>query len=303
MTATTLQIPVIDFSPFLHGSEEEQQEIANQIYAACQDIGFMYLSNHGIPQSLLDQLLHQTQLFFGLPTAVKEKMARSEETNCGYIGFQKERLDPSKPGDLKEAFNAGVNSVWLPECDGFREAVSAFYELTTTVVAPTILRAFAIALQLPIHFFDDKHGQNFFLRVLHYPGLTAEPMPGQLRAGEHTDYGSITLLLQDQVDGLEVRTRQGEWVPAPPIPGTLVVNVGDAMQRWTNDVLKSTPHRVGLPSPQFRSQSRYSVALFCDPNPDVELRCLESCQSSDRPSRYSPILAGDYLASRLSATY
>ncbi len=158
-------------------------------------------------------------------------------------------------------------------------------------------------LQLPRNFFDDKHGKHFFLRILHYPGLTAEPEAGQLRAGEHTDYGSITLLLQDQAGGLEVRTRQGEWIAAPPIPGTLVVNVGDAMQRWTNDVLQSTPHRVAIPPIYQVKQSRYSIALFCDPNPEVELVCLESCQTPNRPSRYQPILAGDYLTERLSATY
>jgi isopenicillin N synthase-like dioxygenase len=298
-----VKIPVIDFAPFLQGGQADQQAVAEQIYAACRDLGFMYLSNHGIPQSLLDQLLRQSKLFFDLPTEVKEKVARSPKTNCGYIGFQKERLNPSQPGDLKEAFNAGINSVWLPKCSEFREAVSAFYQLATTVVAPNVLRAFAIALNLPVNFFDDNHSQNYFLRILHYPGLTTEPMAGQQRAGEHTDYGSITLLLQDPVDGLEVRTRQGEWIPAPPIPGTLVVNVGDAMQRWTNDVLTSTPHRVVLPSAKWMTQSRYSIALFCDPNPDVELRCLESCQRGDRPGRYTPILAGDYLASRLSATY
>jgi isopenicillin N synthase-like dioxygenase len=303
MAMTSIKIPMIDFAPFLYGDKEEQHHVATQIYNACHDIGFMYLSNHGIPQHLIDELFLQAKLFFDLPCDIKEKVARSVNTNCGYIGFEKERLNPSKPGDLKEAFNAGLKTVWLPEYDRFRDAVSEFYQLSTTVVAPNVLRAFAIALQLPTNFFDDKHGENYFLRILHYPGVTAEPSAGQLRAGEHTDYGSITLLLQDQVDGLEVRTRQGEWIAAPPIPGTVVVNVGDAMQRWTNDVLKSTPHRVVLPSAEFMSKSRYSVALFCDPNSEVELTCLESCQTRDRPSRYAPILAGDYLASRLSATY
>jgi isopenicillin N synthase-like dioxygenase len=303
MTPVLTQIPIIDFAPFFTESEGDRRKVANQIYEACHDIGFMYLRNHGIPQELIDQLLLQSSVFFDLPDATKQSLARSAETNCGYIGVQKERLDPSKPGDLKEAFNMGIQAVWPPEQPEFQAVVSEFYQLATTVVAPNVLRAFAIALDLPIDFFDDKHGKHYFLRMLHYPGIPIQPQPGQLRAGEHTDYGSITLLLQDQVEGLEVRTRQGEWVAAPPIPGTLVVNVGDAMQRWTNDVLKSTPHRVALPPAAQFSQSRYSVALFCDPNPEVELVCLESCQSSDRPSRYAPILAGEYLNQRLTATY
>jgi isopenicillin N synthase-like dioxygenase len=173
---------------------------------------------------------------------------------------------------FEEAFNVGKESVWATQT-AFQQVMLEFYELGRTVVSPQVLRAFAIALQLPEDFFTLKHGQNHFLRLLHYPPLTAAPEVGQLRAGEHTDYGSITLLLQDAIGGLEVRTRSGEWIAAPPIPGTIVVNVGDAMQRWTNDRLCSTPHRVRIPTGEDAGRSRYSVALFCDPNPDVELAC------------------------------
>ncbi|MBV9387278.1 MAG: isopenicillin N synthase family oxygenase [Chroococcidiopsidaceae cyanobacterium CP_BM_ER_R8_30] len=296
-----VQIPIIDFALFRQGNAAERQCVAQQIYTACHEIGFMYLRNHGIPQSLLDRLLAQTRQFFNLPATVKEQVARSDQTNCGYIGFLKERLNPARPWDLKEAFNMGIQVVWPPNQAEFQEVVSEFYRLGTTVVAPEVLQAFAIALHLREDFFDDKHGQNYFLRMLHYPPVNLTPQPGQLRAGEHTDYGSITLLLQDGVGGLEVRTRQGKWIAAPPLPGTVVVNVGDAMQRWTNKQLCSTPHRVVVPTDAERS--RYSVALFCDPNPEVEIACLESCHSTTSLPHYPPILAGDYLASRLAATY
>jgi isopenicillin N synthase-like dioxygenase len=301
-SCTLTQIPIIDFAPFIQGDAAARQKVAQQIYAACHEIGFMYLRNSGISKLLLDRLLIQSQQFFDLPVAQKEQVARSPETNCGYVGFQKERLDAAKLWDLKEAFNVGIHNVWPSESEAFQAIVSEFYQRCTAQVAPNILRAFAIALHLPETFFDDKHGQNYVLRMLHYPPVHQMPEPGQLRAGEHTDYGSITLLLQDDVGGLEVRTREGKWIAAPYIPETLVVNVGDAMQRWTNDILCSTLHRVTVPE-LAASRSRYSVALFCDPNLEVEIASLESCQSVDRPSRYPPILTRDYLESRFAETY
>jgi isopenicillin N synthase-like dioxygenase len=295
------QIPIIDFAPFTQGTAADKQRVVEQIYDACHEIGFMYLRN-GIKKPLLDRLLTQSQQFFDLPVALKEQVARSPQTNCGYVGFQKERLDAAKPWDLKEAFNVGLYTVWPAQPESFQAVVSEFYRCCTTILAPNLLRAFAIAFHLPETFFDDKHGQNYVLRMLHYPPIYQTPEPGQLRAGEHTDYGSITLLFQDEVGGLEVQTRQGEWIAAPPIPDALLVNVGDAMQRWTNDILCSTPHRVIVPE-LAAQRSRYSVALFCDPNLDVEISCLESCQSADRPSRYPPILTHDYLESRFAETY
>ncbi len=298
---TFTQIPVIDFAPFLEGTATERQAVVEQIYAACHEVDFMYLRNIGIPKSLLANLLDQSKQFFDLPIEVKEQMARSSETNCGYVGMQKERLDPKNPWDLKEAFNMGIQSVWLPHQEVFRDVVTEFYRLCTTDVAPNILRAFAIALNQPEEFFTNKHSRHYFLRMLHYPPIHQSPEPGQLRAGEHSDYGSITLLLQDGVGGLEVQTRQGDWIAAPPIEDTIVVNVGDAMQRWTDDRLSSTPHRVAVPLGADSQRSRYSIALFCDPDPDVEIAGLD--ESCDRASKYPPILAGEYLASRLAATY
>ncbi len=300
MLTMTTQIPVIDFAPFLEGNATEKQAVVEQIYVSCHEVGFMYLRNIGIPRLLIVDLLDQSKQFFNLPSEVKEQLARSSETNCGYVGLQKERLNPKNPWDLKEVFNMGIQSVWLPHQEAFRDVVTEFYRLCTTEVAPDILRAFAIALHQPEAFFADKHSRHYFLRMLHYPPVDQIPQPGQLRAGEHTDYGSITLLLQDRVGGLEVQTRQGDWIAAPPIEDTIVVNVGDAMQRWTNDRLSSTPHRVAVPLGVESQRSRYSIALFCDPDPDVEIACSDS---SDRVPQYPPILAGEYLASRLAATY
>ncbi|MDZ8053736.1 MAG: isopenicillin N synthase family dioxygenase [Aulosira sp. ZfuVER01] len=295
-----IEIPIIDLAAFSQDNTTKQT-VVQEIYQACHEIGFMYLQNHGISQELIEQIFAQSQSFFNLPLAVKQQLAWSDElSNTGYVGIERERLDPNKPGDLKEALNIGKqgdNSKNLPEFNSL-----AFYEACTKL-ANTVLEAFALALELPEDFFTSRHNQqNHTLRSLHYPPLPTTPKPGQIRAGEHSDYGSITLLFQDDIGGLEVQTTSGEWIAAPSIPGTVVVNTGDLMQRWTNHVFCSTKHRVIIPNDNRVKQSRYSVAFFCHPNDDIEIACLESCQNNHSPI-YPPILAGEYLLSRLQATY
>lgn len=296
------KIPIIDFRPFVESDILSQLTIAQQMYQAFQQYGFIYLKNYGLPPEQVCQIFGQMQQFFDLPGEVKSQVMRSVETNCGYVPIAGERLNPSRPGDLKEAFNVGMRSVWLPGQDEFRQRISAFYQ-DTKYLAFLILKALALALQLPESFFIEKHGQNLFLRLLHYPPLPNSIAQEQIRAGEHTDYGSITLLFQDPIGGLEICTPENGWIPAPHIPETIVVNIGDAMQRWTNDELRSTPHRVVNPEGKLSYRSRYSVALFCDPNPQVEISCLEACCSGDRPPRYSPIRYATYLESKFAATY
>jgi isopenicillin N synthase-like dioxygenase len=319
MTKTLVDIPIIDFEPFLSGDAEARQAVARQIYHACHEIGFMYL-NPGIPATSINNLLAQTKLFFDLPFDVKNKLAWVDKfSNRGYVGVERERLNPDQPGDLKEAFNVGkevnpeeistqdksslILNQWPAGEDKFRQTVLEFYQACAEA-ADKICQAFAIALELPESFFADKHEeQNYTLRLLHYPPLEQVVKPGQVRAGEHSDYGSFTLLFQDEVGGLEVRTADGEWIAAPYIPGTVVVNTGDLMQQWTNHEFCSTKHRVMVPSDDRVKRSRYSVAFFCHPNNDAEIACIESCQGENRPPLYPPISAGDYLLSRLQATY
>ncbi|MEO0540865.1 MAG: 2-oxoglutarate and iron-dependent oxygenase domain-containing protein [Cyanobacteria bacterium P01_A01_bin.105] len=296
----TVEIPLIDFSPFIGGDRAAQQAVAEDILQACETVGFFYLRGHGVSADRVKRLLVQSRQFFALPLEAKRLLARSPQTNCGYVGYQQERLNPAQPWDVKEAFNVGLQSVWPPDAPDFQAVVSGFYEHCTQTVAPKVLQAFAIALSLPPHYFDDKHGDNYFLRLLHYPPIDQPLAVGQLRAGAHTDYGTMTLLWQDAVGGLEVQTRSGLWVAAPPIPDTVVVNVGDALQRWTNDRLRSTLHRV-TPG-QGAQQHRYAVALFCDPNPEVVLSCLPGC-AADYPPRYAPIRTQDHLNNKLNATY
>ncbi|MEH2015864.1 isopenicillin N synthase family dioxygenase [Nostoc sp.] len=291
-------IPVIDLTAFTNGDTITRQTVIKQIYQAGHEIGFMYLQNSGISKDLIRQVFTHSKYFFNLPLEVKQKQAWSDEfSNTGYVGLERERLDSNKPGDLKEAFN--VNKQAAVDIDA---SIVAFYD-SCTELANTVLQAFALALELPEDFLIIRHNQqNHTLRLLHYPPLQTPPKPGQVRAGEHSDYGSITLLFQDDVGGLEVQTASGEWIATPTIPDTVIVNTGDLIQRWTNHVFCSTKHRVIIPSDNRMKQSRYSIAFFCHPNDDIEIACLESCQKEQSPI-YPPILAGEYLLSRLQATY
>lgn len=320
MSTPLTQIPIIDFSAFVQDDDTAQQSVAHQIYQACHEIGFMYLKNTGISSTLIQQLLTQSQHFFGLPLDVKNQLSWSSEySNRGYIGMERERLDPNQPGDLKEAFNVG-NEVAKRGIEGwqhlffttqkfagvnshFEQVVVEFYQACVEL-ADRVCKAFALALQLPESFFVEQHTeQEYTLRLLHYPPLHQIPKLGQTRAGEHSDYGSFTLLFQDEVGGLEVCTAQSEWISAPYSPDTVIVNTGDLMQRWTNNVFCSTKHRVMIPNQAQNKRSRYSAAFFCHPNNNTNITCLETCKTPNRPPLYAPITAGDYLLERLQATY
>jgi isopenicillin N synthase-like dioxygenase len=315
---TCIDIPLIDFQPFLENDPDGQQRVAQEIYQACHNIGFLYLTNHGVPADAIARAFEQSQQFFGLPMTDKQAIAWSNEcSNRGYVGIERERLDETQPGDLKEAFNMGkelipgestespelVLNQWPSGQDAFRESITEFFEVCT-MAAQRVFRAFAIALDIPETYILDRHqADNYTLRLLHYPPLKTVPKPGQIRAGAHSDYGTLTLLFQDDVGGLEVQTATGDWISAPSIPGAILINTGDLTERWSNNVFRSTKHRVALPQPEKAGRDRYSIAFFCQPDSDAEIACLPTCQSSDNPPLYPPITSGEYLLSRLQATY
>jgi isopenicillin N synthase-like dioxygenase len=316
--STSLDIPIIDFAPFVDDAPTGKEQVAQDIYRACHEVGFLYLKNHGIPQAAIDQAFEQSRQFFGLPLAEKQKIAWSSgASNRGYVGIERERLDETKPGDLKEAFNLGkevspaqaaeqpelVLNRWPEGQDEFRQAITAFFD-QCAIGASRVFRAFAIALHMPETYILDKHqARNYTLRLLHYPPMGVTPKPGQIRAGAHSDYGTLTLLFQDDVGGLEVKTLGDEWIPAPYVPGTVLINTGDLTERWSNDVFRSTKHRVALPQGEKAWQDRYSIAFFCQPDADAEIVCFPTCQSDENPPKYPPVKSGEYLLSRLQATY
>lgn len=317
---TAVDIPIIDFTPFLNNDSEGKRSVAQAIYHACHTVGFMYLINHGMPLQKIDQAFEQSRHFFTLPLAEKQTIAWSTaSSNRGYIGIERERLNEARPGDLKEAFNVGYEistndgtgkiqspltiNRWPAGQDTFKATITDFFACCSTT-AQQVFRAFALALDMPEFFIASKHpAWAYTLRLLHYPPLKVLPKPGQMRAGAHSDYGTLTLLFQDTVGGLEVQLADQSWIAAPSVPGAILVNTGDLTQRWSNDVFRSTKHRVVLPQTKQAGCDRYSMAFFCQPHPDTEIDCLPSCQSGDNPPRYAPIKAGEYLLSRLQATY
>ncbi len=296
------KLPIIDLSLFNNSDIAAKQSVVKQIYQACHEIGFMYITNAGINENLIKQVFNYSKYLFDLPLEVKQKMAWSDEfNNQGYVAMERERLNPDKPGDLKEAFNI-VKIDNFPNNLFISTAIPTFIKACIEI-ANSILQTFSLALELPEDFFTSKHNQeDHTLRLLHYPPLQQPPKLGQIRAGEHSDYGTITLLFQDDIGGLEVQTTIGEWIAAPKIADTILINTGDLMQRWTNNIFCSTKHRVVIPELDKTTYSRYSVAFFCHPNHDTEIACIESCQKDFSPI-YSPITAGEYLLNRLQSTY
>jgi isopenicillin N synthase-like dioxygenase len=313
MEPMTDRLPIIDLAPLGEGAGG-LDELAAAIGAACRDVGFFYAVNHGVKRDLMDEAFGQARGFFALPLADKEAIAmRIVGGNRGYSALLGEALDPTRGPDLKEAFNIGLDlkpddpellartpfralNAW-PASPGFRQTMLAYFDACMGL-GLRIHRAFARDLGLPLGFFEDKFDRPMAtLRLLRYPAA-ASKAHADVGAGVHTDYGAITLLATDDVGGLQVRRRDGRWIDAPPLAGAFVVNIGDCLMRWTNDIYVSTPHRVINVSPR----ERYSIAFFFDPNPDAEVEAIASCLT-DGAAKYPPILAADYLKQRLDATY
>jgi len=307
-------LPILDLSSWREGDPASLTRIGAEAGAACRDVGFFYVVNYAVDDRLIARAFDQSRRFFALPLA--ERQALAIETiggNRGYSGMLHEALDPGRGPDMKEAFNVGLEiapddpdllskqpfrslNAW-PSLPNFRETLLAYYDACATLGA-RLHRAFAYDLGLKPDFFDDKFDRPMAtLRLLHYPAPPAgsEPRTG---AGVHTDYGNLTLLATDDVGGLEVRARNGEWIEAPVVPGAFVVNIGDCLMRWTNDIYVSTPHRVVNRS----ARERYSIAFFYDPNPDAIVETIPSCVQQGEGVRYRPILAADYLQHRLDAS-
>ncbi|MCP4383223.1 MAG: isopenicillin N synthase family oxygenase [Hyphomicrobiales bacterium] len=306
--AANASLPIVDVS------SDDIRLIGAQIGHAARDVGFFFVAGHNIPVSLIDSVFQDSERFFALPLAEKERLSiRQSRHNRGYVATGGESLDPTRPADLKEAFNIGLDlapddtrvvagepfrgaNLWPETLPGWRETMLEYFD-AVWALGRRLHRGIATDLGVDAGFFDDKlDAPMAVLRLLHYPpAATLEP--GQMGAGAHTDYGNLTLLLTDSVGGLQVQTRSGEWILVPSMPGTFVCNIGDALMRWTNDVYVSTPHRV-----LNRGADRYSVAFFLDPNPEAGIACLPACVSPERPARYQPVTAAAHLMERLART-
>jgi isopenicillin N synthase-like dioxygenase len=307
-------LEVIDLTGLGSGEASARQRVALEIGRACREVGFFYVRNHGVPAALASRMFARAADFFAAPKATKDAFSISRSRhNRGYVGIATESLNLVH-ADLKEAFNIGLElpetdpevvagkpfrgvNLWPPTAD-FRETALGYFDALWRL-ALDLHAAIATDLGLAPTYFADKFDRPMAtLRLLHYPPRA--PDQGQLPgAGEHTDYGSLTILLTDDVGGLEVRRRDGAWIKAEPIASTFVCNIGDCLMRWSNDTYVSTPHRVTSPP----GRDRYSIAFFFDPNPEALIECLPGCSSPSRAPKYPPILAADYLTQRLVATY
>ena len=335
-----LVMPLIDFGAFLNGNPSTRATVAKQVSDAFKSSGFLYLYNHGIPSEEVQLAFSQSAKFFARPQEQKDELRwMTPESNRGYVTQGREKvtqsLDPAEierlrtnNPDLKETIEIGREGVeGLPnqwpdrfnDRDGtsFTDSMKSFF-LTCKDLHINVMRAIAMGMNLDSSFFDTyTSGGDNNLRLLHYPPVKKSVFidnPHQVRAGEHSDYGSITLLFQDGVGGLEVQSPKGTWVRATPIKDTIVVNAGDLLQRWSNDMIRSTRHRVIQPPPKEEDMkdadnpdatfpARYSIAYFCNPNFDQRIEALPGTYEGESGKKYGGINSGDYLVMRLAATY
>jgi isopenicillin N synthase-like dioxygenase len=322
---------LVDFSLFLHGSPDQRLAAAAAILHGFQTAGFVYLSSHSIPAPVLSTVFASSAAFFRRPLDQKDALGwTTPRANRGYVAHGREKVSalPSKEEvarlkaqapDLKESFEIGregepgMPNNWPSgdaEADVFRETMIAFHD-RCKMLHVEVMRAIAVGMGLDEGYFDSftDVGDNT-LRLLHYPSVPKDVFKKnkmQVRAGEHTDYGSITLLFQDDRGGLQVKSPSGTFVDATPIPGTVVVNAGDMLARWSNDTIKSTTHRVvEPPSPGDGDvhPARYSVAYFCNPNFSSQIQAIDGTYGGEKGERkYADISSRDYLVQRLAVTY
>jgi isopenicillin N synthase-like dioxygenase len=301
----TAGIPIIDIGDFSR-DREAAARISGTVHEALIDSGFMYVRGHGLDPALISRAFAIASRFFALPAEGKNLLAYgSAEANFGFQGIEAESLDPTSKPDLKETFTMRNARAWASRADRwpdseFRDMALGFYD-ASLAAAYLILAILAASLRLPPGFFAERHlGENVSLRFLHYPANLPSKSAEQLGAGAHTDYGSITLLFQDDVGGLELLSSDGTWRFAPPVEDAIVINTGDLMERWTNGRFRSTVHRV---RPITGNRDRYSIALFVDPDSAVQVECIESCIAPGMTARYPPIAAGEHIRRKIEATH
>ena len=304
----SVAIPIVDLSTYAGDKAAFAANLGQQY----QKFGFVGFVNHGIDDALIRRARQVFAEFFALDTAIKQQYEKPEIARVrGYTGYGIEQAKGFTQPDLKELWHIGremsgdnphpdvlLPNLWPKEAPAMREHGYALFQ-ALEAVGQTILSALALYLDLDEDWFADKtdHGTSI-LRALHYPPIV-DAEPGQVRAAQHEDINLITLLVGSEQSGLEILTRQGEWIPITTIEGTIVVNIGDMLQRLTNHRLPSTTHRVVNPAGDAALQSRYSMPFFMHLNPEFVLQTLPSCIDDEHPNRYPPISAYDYLMERL----
>jgi len=299
---------------------EGDELAARQLRRGCLKDGFFYLKGHGVEEELIKAVFEEARKFFALPLETKMMLSTStNRNNRGYTRMGEETLDPESQssGDTKEGYYIGVEesesdalsetpfhgpNLWPSEelLPQWRDVMMAYHNRMVRLgrrMCPVVSRA----LGLPPAYFDGYFVQPIaILRLLRYSEAKSEPHLGVFGAGAHTDYGMLTFLRTDQQPGLQIRPRGcDDWVNVPPMNEAFIVNVGDMLQRWTNDLFLSTPHRVVSTS----GQERFSVPFFYDPGYHSEIRCVETCVSGENPARYPPVIAGEHIMEMYEKTH
>lgn len=319
-------VPVIDLAPVRAGSGAAAQAAARAIDDALCSIGFFVIRGHGLSSAYLASTADVCRQFFDIPVAQKEAvLSKAQGSSRGYVRFGHSALSRTmgvaSPGDYKEMFLMGPKdipavgrdasdvarfyspNVWPREPAAMQSVLEAYYAAMEQV-GDLVLELMARALRVdPGYFIPLFKGHNSTLTVINYPEQETPPVPGQLRAGAHTDYGAITILRgEDKPGGLQVRTRGGDWLDIHAPDDALVINVGDLLMRWTNDRWLSNVHRVANPPPgAVGSSRRQSIAFFSNPREDVLIEALPTCVDAAHPQKYPPILAGQHRIEKIQA--
>jgi len=322
--ATLTNVPIVDIGPFLNGAAEEKMRVAATVNKTNREIGFLVITGHGFDLDLLARWFTVSKEFFEGDVSAKEAVLAPAGEQQGYHRLGKSGLAAKEgekaPPDLREYFMVGQTDLsdpifatqhakdfhrqnrWPVGNDEFKRVGTDYYKAMEEL-GSKLMRIFAVGLGLDENFFADKIDHHFsILSSIYYPAQPTPPLPGQLRAGAHTDYGSLTILAPtDAPGGLQVRALNGDWVDVPYVPGGFIINIGDMMQRWTNDQWLSNMHRVvNPPADPFIPRPRQSIAYFLHPNHDATIECIPTCLNGSEP-KYKPILAGQYMKEKEAA--
>ncbi|MFJ3366862.1 isopenicillin N synthase family dioxygenase [Pseudomonas sp. NPDC086251] len=303
------EIPIIDISSLIN--DENPLEVARQIGDACEKVGFFYIKNHGVEQQLIDEMYTLTKRFFNLPYEEKNQIniVKSGPTLRGYIPMYAENVDPANTRDFKECFDCGAHydevspffgPNLMPSALPRFETVAENYHSAVLALARTLIGAIALSLGLPQDYFEHLQRKPITIqRILRYPPQMGKVTQEEIGIGAHTDYGFLTVLSQDAVGGLQVRNRAGDWVTAPPVEGTFIVNIGDLVQNLTNDRYTSTMHRVINTS----GLERYSIPFFIDLDFDAIVEPVPTCVSEALPAKYEAYTCGQHKFKRFVDSY
>lgn len=310
-------IPIIDLSDsFIPGNAREHA--ATAIHRACRDTGFFYVSSHGFPMELVDAQIEATRRFFALPEEKKRAVHISQSPYWrGYEGPGAQTLDEGSPPDLKESFAIACDlpenhpwvlqklpgqgpNLWPPALPGFKTQLEA-YQSEAIKLGRHLMALLALSVELDYNYFSDGLSEpQCGVRLLRYPPQPQGTPDNLLGAGAHTDWGSITILLQDTQSGLEVMNADGEWILAAPIPGTFVVNIGQMVERFTDGIYKANMHRVRNASPD---EDRYSVATFFELEPNYRMPVAPTCRGQDSRGTVSNLTVAEHIEQMARASY